>query len=248
MLSTLGVVDVHALAGHPLAARRLGNCSLMEWVVRRVSEAQLLERVLVLMDDEREHQRVGRLLPPHVLRYDTPHADPLARMAAAAVEHQADAVVHVDIGHPFIDPVLLDRLVSTAVAAPKADYISYCLSDGRPAILSRLGVFGQWCRTDALVRADHEAQDPRQRRDVFAHVRSHPERFSMRLIPVPPSLDRPDLRLAINGQEDWHQAEMIFEALGSEGLDWQRITGLLDQQAESREYLATQEHGKSQVG
>ena len=60
----------------------------------------------------------------------------------------------------------------------------------------------------------------------------------MRLIQVPAALDRDDVRLTVEEQEDWEHAEAIFEALGPESLDWQRIAGLLDQQPALRQRMA----------
>ena len=244
MLKTLGVVEVHAAAGHPPVTRRLGNCSLVEWVVRRVSESQLLDGVLVILDDEPAQRDAARLLPPHVKQATRRGSDPLASLATAAREAQADAIVHVDVNQPFIDPEFIDRLVTTAGQVTSAgqaqgiDYISYCRRDGRPAMLSQIGVLGQWCRVESIERAHREATDASDRQDPLAFVRRHPELFPMRLIPVPAALDREDMRLVIDGEEDWERTELILDALGADRLDWQRITGLLEQQPKIRERMA----------
>ena len=70
------------------------------------------------------------------------------------------------------------------------------------------------------------------------YLYSHPEIFSLRLLPVPTELDRDDLRLTIDVDEDFENAQEIYEALGPESLDWQRIAGLLDQQPAIRERMA----------
>ena len=62
--------------------------------------------------------------------------------------------------NPFVDPVMIDRLVTTAAAHPESDYISYCSSDGQPTILSSLGPFAEWCSAAAIARADAEATRP----------------------------------------------------------------------------------------
>ncbi|HZZ28429.1 MAG TPA: hypothetical protein VFE46_10545 [Pirellulales bacterium] len=60
----------------------------------------------------------------------------------------------------------------------------------------------------------------------------------MRLIPAPQGLDRDDVRLTIGSEEDWEHAQAIFEALGPEQLDYQRIAGLLDHQPALRQRMA----------
>jgi spore coat polysaccharide biosynthesis protein SpsF (cytidylyltransferase family) len=73
-----------------------------------------------------------------------------------------------------------------------------------------------------------------ERHDIGLYVRSHPERFALRLVALPAELDRADLRLALRHQDDWDHAEQIVEALGDEDLDWQRIVSLLQRQPHLR--------------
>ncbi len=72
---------------------------------------------------------------------------------------------------------------------------------------------------------------------MTAYFHAHPEKFSLRLIPVPPELDRDDVRLTIGGEEDWEHAQTIFEALGPEQLDYLRIAQLLDHQPALRKRM-----------
>lgn len=72
---------------------------------------------------------------------------------------------------------------------------------------------------------------------------SRPEEFRLRLIPVPVELDHDDVRLTIEHEEDWEHAETIFEALGPDELDWQRIARLLRQQPALRERMAVLNRG-----
>jgi spore coat polysaccharide biosynthesis protein SpsF (cytidylyltransferase family) len=60
----------------------------------------------------------------------------------------------------------------------------------------------------------------------------------LRLIPVPRELDRDDVRLRIDGEEDWEHTQTIFEALGPEHLDYHRVAHLLDHQPALRQRMA----------
>jgi len=73
---------------------------------------------------------------------------------------------------------------------------------------------------------------------VTRFIYSHPETFKIRLIPAPPQIDREDVRLTVDVPEDWDHALAIFEALGSEEFDWQRIADLLDHQPTLRRRMA----------
>ncbi|MDZ7617457.1 MAG: hypothetical protein U1E05_10655, partial [Patescibacteria group bacterium] len=80
--------------------------------------------------------------------------------------------------------------------------------------------------------------EPADRKHVTRYIYSHPERFQLRLIPAPREIDRDDVRLTLSGDEDWEHTLAIYDALGPEGLDWQRIALLLDHQPGLRHRMA----------
>lgn len=244
MLNTLGIVDIpfpDPNASGNFAAnwleRRIGGKSLLEWVVRRLTEAQQLDAVVVSTIPS-NWSATRQIAPSDVAVHAGAGRDPLARLAGVVRQFPAAAIVRVQLGQPFVDPVLVDRLAVCAAAHPECDYITYCLRDGRPAILASVGLFAEWCRTQALECANREA--------VLATDRQHPSQFFLsrsdtyvlRLIPSPAPLDRDDVRLALEVEDDWDHAHEIFEALGPEGLDWQRIADLLDRQPAMRQRMA----------
>jgi len=218
--------------------RKLGGQSLLERVVRRVTDCQRLERVAVVISDRPEEEPVFDLVPRDVTVYVSRKRDPLGR-ACDAIEHfRPESVVCVPADQPCVDPVFVDRLVASAVEHPTCDYISYCGRDGQPAILSPLGVFAEWCRASALLRADREATATADRDNVTRYLYSHPEMFRLRLMPVPSELDRDDLRLTVAHEEDWEHLHTIYDALGPEGFDWRQIADLLHQHPSVRERMA----------
>jgi spore coat polysaccharide biosynthesis protein SpsF len=105
-------------------------------------------------------------------------------------------------------------------------------------VLSPVGVYAEWFRTRALRRAARAAKDPAHRQQVTQYLYSHPEKFTLRLIPAPAGIDRDDVRLTIDSDEDWDHALAIYDALGPESLDWQRIAELLDHQPALRSRMA----------
>jgi spore coat polysaccharide biosynthesis protein SpsF (cytidylyltransferase family) len=240
MLTTLGIVEVRPKSAMPRlpACRRLGGKSLLEWVVRRMTESQRLNGVIVLAPQIAEATELAELVPSDVPLLISDRPDALSRFLAALDEYPAEEIVRVVAEHPFVDPVLIDRLVTTAANHREADYIGYCSRNGRPAVISPLGVMGEWIRAKALRQAAREVVDPLQREQVTGHFHSHPEKFALRLIPVPPELDRDDVRLTIGGEEDWEHAQTIYDALGPEQLDYLRIAQLLDHQPALRQRMA----------
>ncbi len=134
--------------------------------------------------------------------------------------------------------MLIDRLVAKAESYHYCDYMSYCSSRGKPALLARIGVLAEWCKAEAVYRAEELAETPRDRQDTCRFLHSHPELFQLRLVPVPEQLDREDVRLLLEVEEDWDHAQMILEALGQDNLDYQGIANLLYQHPGMRARMA----------
>ena len=240
MLGTLGIVQACHTLQEPTChlKRRLGGRPLLEWVIRRVTDSIRLDGVIVVACDATEHRFVADLVPMDVPVFFGNHTDPLERFARALEKYPARSIVRVRGDNPFIDPGLIDRLVRTAEEHPECDYVSYVSADGRPAILSPVGVYAEWVRVGALRKAASAAKDPADRAHVTRYIYSHPEKFRVRLIPAPPEIDRDDVRLTVDGEEDWEHALAIFDALGPDCLDWQRIAVLLDHQPRLRSRMA----------
>lgn len=240
MIKTLGIIEVPWQTARMKSGfrRRLGGKTLVEWVARRVSDCQRLDGVILLVGGTETDREIAALAPPDVPVFASRQGDALGRFAASIDEYECEAVVRVCADTPFVDAGLIDRLVTTAEASPTADYISYCCRDGQPAVFSPIGVHGEWIRAKSLRQAARRATNPADRESVTRYLYSHPEDYCVRLIPAPHQLDRDDVRLAVDGEEDWEHTQDIFDALGPD-VDWQRIAGLLDQQPALRKRMQT---------
>jgi spore coat polysaccharide biosynthesis protein SpsF len=254
MVATLVVVEIHPaiellVPGSPLAGmarRRFGGKSLLEWVVRRVSDAERLGGIVVLAGDDSLSRQLCENCPPDARILHCHARDALGRFAEAARSLPCEGLVRLNVSHPFVDPDLIDRLIAGATGAD-CDYASFSFSDGRPVMESKLGVFAEWCHVSAIVRADRLATNPADRGDATRYLYSRPDLFSLKMIAVPPQLDCDDLRLAIHDEEDWEELQTIFDALGPESLDWQYIAALLDRQPTMRARMAHRNRQSAEV-
>ena len=240
MLKNLGIVQAcfHSPRFRCNAMRKLGGRSLLEWVIRRVTDSMRLDGVIVVACETDDYGAVSRLVPSNVPVFLGQRGDALARFAKALEQYPAEGVVRVRGDNLFIDPGLIDRLVTTAEVHTNCDYVSYCSRDGQPAVLSPVGVYAEWFRSSALREANRLARSGLDRERVTSYLYSHPEKFNLRLIPAPAEIDREDVRLTVDIEEDWDHALAIYEALGPERLDWQRIARLLDHQPALRSRMA----------
>ncbi len=240
MLSTLGIVDAcyGSSGARAKAARKLGGKSVLEWVVRRATDCQRLDGVIVVTCSAAENEFLSQLVPLDVPLFTARHEESLPCLLAALEQYQAESAVRICARSPFIDPALIDRLVREAESEDDCDYVSYRSRDGRPAVLSPMGVFAEWFRVGALRRASRKVRTAADRQQATRYLYRHPERFKLRLIPAPEPIDRDDVRLTVDIEEDWENALTIFDALGPDDLDWQRIADLLVHQPHLRKRMA----------
>ncbi len=244
MLKTLGVVYACCESAdyRRKISRRLGGKSVLEWVVRRSTDCQRLDGVIVVTGENPENAFIADMVPPDVPVFKGRSPDALALFAAAIEEYPAHAAVHIRADNPFLDPVLLDQLVSTADTRDVCDYVSYCLRDGRPAVLSPLGIFAEWIRAKALRRAARKAKTAEDRCEVGRYLYSHPELFNLRLIPAPARIERDEVEAMAHIDDHWECAQTMYEALGPEALDWQRIAVVLDRHLAMRKQAVLDGH------
>jgi len=239
MSRTLGIVQPqpHGDGLRNRFSRKLGGKSWLEWAIHRAADSLRIDQWVVVLDDNEDSQAIAEFVPPDIPVF-LGHGDPLRCFTDAMNQYAPAAVVRIAADNPFVDPVLIDRLVTSASGHEHCDYVSYCSQAGRPVIQSPLGILAEWCRADALRQADREATESVDRTEVTRYLYSHPEEFHLRLIPIPQQLDRNDVRLRMDVEEDWLHTETIYEALGPDALEWQQIIELLEVQPALRQRMA----------
>lgn len=227
--STVGVVCVHS--PHEQSGRRhhrkFGSRPLLEVIVRRLTDCERLKSVVVVSGPSSEMGDVAGLVPADVPLLQVERADLLGQLLAAADATGAAGLIKLDADHPFVDPVLVDRLVTTAESQPECDYVGYCFRDGRPVVRSRLGTFAEWYWAEGLRRVEQDMATCDEHRNVTRYLCSHPERFQLRFIPVPAALESGKVRLSVDNHEAWEHAQTMYDWLGHEGFDWDRIAEVM---------------------
>lgn len=231
MLKHVGLIDIdlaRSSGADGRLLRKLGGKTLLERAVRQVTDCQRLWRVAVLTTTAPANDPAAEAIPADVPVFRRPPSDSLARFAWAAEHYRADGLLRVSLQSPFVDSVLLDRLANTADEHGACDYICYCRGGERPTLQWPLGVVGEWCRSAAVQQAHRDAVDRAMRAEPFRYIAAHPEAFILRLLALPTELDRPDLWLRLDNEDDWDRAQAIYETLGPERLDWRQIVQLLE--------------------
>lgn len=228
MTATIGVICVAPDSCHSNKKHhwRFGSRPLLELVARRLTDCQQLDEVLVVAGPGFERSRLADAVPPDVTLHGSDRFDPLGQLLSAVEASGASSAVKIDLEHPFIDPVLIDRLVTTGRADADCDYVGFCLQDGRPLSHSPFSTFAEWCRADALRRADRLARRTHPRYDLARFMGLHPEQFKLRFVSVPAAFESEKLRLATDEHDAWEQAQTIYDWLHPHGPTGRAIAGV----------------------
>lgn len=157
--------------------------------------------------------------------------DVLRRLIQCAEAAGGTDVFRVTTESPFIYYEAIDEVWRRHVA----DGNDVTVIDGLPEG-SHFEVF----RLDALQRS-HDRGDSRHRSELCSlYIREHREEFQLAVVPVPPAVQRQDLRLTIDYPEDLVLCRRIYGALAdlAPRIPLESIIGFLDGHPELRELVA----------
>jgi spore coat polysaccharide biosynthesis protein SpsF (cytidylyltransferase family) len=223
--SSFAVIDlgVQAPEGH-CAFRKIGKHTLIEWTIRRLAESSLLDAIALTGSAALESMVEGMGIEP-ARWYPSEALTPLGRTIDVAAKTRAQWIVLVQDNAPFIDPVLVDRLIAAAWATPTIDVISFT-STSRPASsIQNLGVIAKICSTRALKRVAAATSMDEDERAVGRLLLSMPELFRSRCLPLPKALDREGVRWVLETEEDWERAKLLLDS-SSADRDYRELADL----------------------
>ena len=215
---------------HPaakFAERNLKGQSLIGRMVRRLSESPLVKEIVI--SGEQLPTTILTAGIPGALILDLPHTHVIERLAAAADRTDADWVVFLPGNRPFVDPVLIDRLLSEAGRATDCDYVGFFSARGGWQRMQHLGLAGEICHADALRRLRRNLDRMTKTTECMslsAWFQDAPGVYQMRFIPVPVELDRSDLRFAIECERDWDNAQVLCDSIASDETQWQPLADI----------------------
>lgn len=222
--SSAAIIDLgsQCLEEHP-SFRSIGRHSLLEWTVKRLSGSSLLDAIVITGSPAYSRRIAGLEIEP-ARWVPSESSRPLDRCIDIAKSVQANWIVLVQNNCPFVDPILVDRLVAAAWATPTSDMISFVSSTRPTSSLRSLGLVAEVCRRRALRRLANRI-DADDSRDVSQLVHSMPELFHARCLPLPAALDREGLRWALDTEDDWDKAHMLLDSQ-SDIVDYRELANM----------------------
>ena len=134
----------------------------------------------------------------------------LDRFIRAAEAFGLDRFIRVCSDNPFLRPDTFQTFFDVSDET-SADYIAYGFADGRPTIKSHLGLFAELTATEALRRAASLTDEQLYHEHVTIYLYTHPDAFSVRLLPLPAELEgRQDLRFTLDTTDDFSLLARLY--------------------------------------
>lgn len=241
MLKTLGIVKGTLLTEKQRRhlSRRLAGKSVLEWVVRQLTDCELLDKVVVLTDKTECGDMIRSLTPVDASVYASNKEDTISCLIETLEKYPAESCVFIGADWPFLDPTLVEQLIRAAYETDNAcDYAAYqfmneFFSAGKP-----FGLFPEWYRAVSLIAVADYAEDEVHRQMPGCFFLDNQAKYEIELLPAPAGLDRVDIRLTFDQEDDWENILAIHDALGTDDFDWRKLSNLLHYQPQIRQRMA----------
>ena len=135
-----------------------------------------------------------------------PKEDVLARYCLAIRMSGADRVIRATADNPFVfvDAAVAIESEASALGADYAGYFGLPYGAGVESVAS-----------EALLRAEREAQAPDEREHVCPYLYKHPELFRLHRPFAPRRWQGPECRITVDTREDYDRAKSLYERLSS---------------------------------
>ena len=221
-LTTLGIIKGTLLTDKQQrhAARRLEGKSVLEWVVRQMTDTELLDNVAVVADAGPRGDIIRTLMPGGVPILSTNATDTATVIQEIMANFSADSCILIGSDWPFLDSELIERLIRSARRTDNCDYAAYqsmneIFSADRP-----YGLFPEWYRKTSIERLLSQSDDPIYRQMPGTYFLDNKNTCNVALLQIPPGLDKiEDMQFSFDDEDDWDNILDLHHALDLEGLN-----------------------------
>jgi glutamate-1-semialdehyde 2,1-aminomutase/spore coat polysaccharide biosynthesis protein SpsF len=196
----------------------VNNKSLLETHLKRITQASLIDKVLVATTiapaDDTIEQLVNKL---HFPCYRGSENDVLDRFYQAAKIHKPKYIVRLTSDCPLIDPKLIDKVIAHTIQS-KVDYCANSLTETFPD-----GQDVEVFTFESLKKAWENAKLQSEREHVTPYIRANSNLNDKKDFKVTEylsnNLEFKTVRMTVDEPQDFEVIKLLIEGLGTEK-DW----------------------------
>lgn len=181
----------------------LGGKTILENVVERARQAELINRVVLATSTEAADDAIANLCSEKdIVYFRGSENDVLDRFYRAALAYKAENICRLTADCPLIDPTIIDKAAREFLSGDY-DYVS----TSHPVATYPDG-FDTWIFSfAALEQSWREAKLPSEREHVTSYIWNHPEKFKIGSIKN--KIDLSAYRLTIDEPADYEALKLV---------------------------------------
>lgn len=189
----------------------LHGLPVIDWVVRRVRKAALLDEVVVATS----HRPENDVLEHHLARqgvavFRGPEDDVLERFRLAGAAHGAEQVVRICADNPLVWGPSIDELIRFWRAGHAAGTCDYAYNHIPRGNSHPDGLGAETLSFALLTDIAARATLPAHREHCLSYIWDNPGRYRIRTFdPANPVLRRPDLKLDMDTPEEYRSLALL---------------------------------------
>ncbi len=179
---------------------------IIEWVVRRVKKAKLLDDIVVAIPITGDNDTLAKYLQElNVKIYRGSEGDVLDRFYQAAVENEATHIIRICADNPLIDPMEIDNLI-TFYEKEKPDYAYNHIPKNN---LYPDGLGAEIISFKILEEIYKVAKEEHYREHCMSYITDNSDKFSIVTFdPLNKELRQPELKFDIDTFKDYERLAM----------------------------------------
>lgn len=188
----------------------LGDLTVLEWVLYRCLKSQKADQVVMATSIQPQDDILEKLANKYdVACYRGSESDVLSRFVKAARLFHADIVIRVCADNPFIAPEEIDRLVDY-FSKNSCDYA--CNHQDRMGSNYADGFGAEILDIKTLERIFLKSDESKYREHVTLFIWDNPDLFSIKSVPAPHGLNKPELRFDVDTEDDFLYLQRLVSA------------------------------------
>lgn len=189
----------------------LGDKTVLGVLVERASQSKYVDEIVVATTINQTDQPIVDFCAANKIKYFRgSENDVLSRVLGAAEAHEADLICELMGDSPFVDPIIIDQVITSHLAGNYDYTATFWPYDTFP-----MGFAVQIFPTSVLAKAAELTDDPIDHVHVSCFIYHHPEIFRLNGLRADWATHAPDLRLCIDTQEDYEAVDKVFSLLSA---------------------------------
>tara|TARA_B100001057_G_scaffold357988_2_gene360087 strand:- start:6157 stop:6906 length:750 start_codon:yes stop_codon:yes gene_type:complete len=191
--------------------KNIGNKTCLEHLIHRLQKVEELNNIIVATSTNKKDNAIERLCKKNNFSYSRGSEDNvLNRVLNSAKQFDVDIIVEITGDSIFIDHEIISEAIQLFLTN-KYDFVANCVKE--PTYIP--GFDARVLKTELLENIEKLIKDEEDYEHVTSYIWKNPSKFKIKNIHPPKFLDRRDIFLGLDTEEDLKLLRKIYKNLGS---------------------------------